>query len=153
MPTSRFRMAQLELLPLQSGAGAGNGIEPALLALSDFAARQVSQWTRRANGQSSAAIRAATRKDPRQVGAVAPRPLDPCGFSRRSARRQRIGGADAAKFPAASSAGFDNHRYGADARAQTLWRRKCVLLSHGLCLRDSAIPSSFATRVSRARRN
>src|SRR6266567_706237 len=37
----RFRMAQLELPSLQSGAGGGIAAEPALLALPDFAPRQV----------------------------------------------------------------------------------------------------------------
>src|SRR5438477_10336957 len=41
-PVGRFRMAQLELFSLQSGAGAGNAVEPPLLALPDSAPRQVS---------------------------------------------------------------------------------------------------------------
>src|ERR1700731_891254 len=51
----RFRMAQLELFCLQSGPGAGNAVEPPLLALSEPAPRQIPKWSGRTPGQSSVA--------------------------------------------------------------------------------------------------
>src|ERR1700733_13040160 len=43
LPMRRFRMAQLELFSLQSGARARHAGEPALLALPDAALRKISQ--------------------------------------------------------------------------------------------------------------
>src|SRR6266567_5629288 len=48
--TRRFRMAQLELSSLQFGAGRWNAAEPAFLALSDSASRQISKRIWRTNG-------------------------------------------------------------------------------------------------------
>src|SRR5438552_11456711 len=56
-PLRRFRMAQLELPSLQSGARRGIAGEPALLALPDPAPRQVSHRVCRAY-----------RMDPRKLG-------------------------------------------------------------------------------------
>src|ERR1022692_3846592 len=50
-PMRRFRMAQLELSSLQSGVGARYAVEPAILALPDFALRQISKRTCRTHGQ------------------------------------------------------------------------------------------------------
>src|ERR1039458_4929600 len=93
-PMRRFRMAQLELSSLQSGVGARYAVEPAILALPDFAPRQISKRTCRTHGQGSAA----TDCDWRRLAARS-RPLGSCGFARRGARRQRIGGADTTNFP------------------------------------------------------
>src|ERR1700733_10290210 len=56
LPTRRFRMAQLELFSLQSGAGARHTVEPALLALPDAAPRKISQRTPRTYGKRSPAL-------------------------------------------------------------------------------------------------
>ncbi len=111
-------MAQLELFSLQSGAGPGDAGEPALLALSDSAPRQIPQRICGTHGQSSGAavcgLRCAGRA--RDLGAR--------GFRRRSARRQRTGGRDAAELSAASRADIDYDRHRTGTRPQALRRRQ-----------------------------
>src|ERR1017187_2671191 len=93
-PMRRFRMAQLELSSLLFGFGPRSAADPALLPLPDFAPRQISKRTCRTHGQGSAA----TDCDWRRLAARS-RPLGSCGFARRGASRQRIGGADTTNFP------------------------------------------------------
>ena len=82
LPMRRFRMAQLELFSLQSGAGVGNAVEPAVLALPDSAPRQISRGICRAHGKRSGAADGGRRglaERARHLGAR--------GFGRRGARR------------------------------------------------------------------
>src|SRR5215472_2256891 len=99
---AQFRMTQVELLFLQSGAGAGNVAEPAVLGLPDGAVWQVPAGIFRAYGQGARQARGADRF--RAEGR-----MDPCCLGRRGAGGAWVDRAAAADVPGLARGGLDDY--------------------------------------------
>src|ERR1022692_622473 len=146
---SLFRMAQLDLfslqLPLQRGAGRGSVGEPALLAVSDGAPRQIPPGP---GGEAGAAAFA-----PPVAGETSAGDLGSRLFRWGGAGGRGFGGGTAAPLSAAQDLHFNHHGYGPGTRPQTLWREECDLFSHGLRIRHPPLPAGSASATGGDCRN
>src|SRR4029077_16123353 len=127
LPMARFRMALLELSLLQSGPGAGDAVQPAFLALPDFAPWEILARILGTHGEGS-----------REVGEWlrAASHMDPCGLGWRGAGRRWAGWTDTSSIPAMAGCGLDYDGLRSGSGAQEVRRRKCLLLPYGFRVRD-----------------